>query len=521
MNDCPILNCNPKAPIGKAYLQWLMVPAYAWKVILVSSKQQEELDVFEKLIFNLMKSGSYEISKLAKDSHLDQDLIKILLEQLHSNGWLAKDGENNYRCCRGNEDDNSTSEEMGEQTVGWILQQSWNGLLFPAFYPRLPIQPTSVTGGSTGDRRLTFGDEADSFERWAHCLNFPSHIALKPTPLDIKRAIGFRGSREFKERQAALREIPRQTKQDAIDKYPDNIKRVKFLSTEPTPVYLATAALVFDSEPGDWHVCCPVGTGLSHELRHQIIKSSEDSDSGAEVIINQLCSQTRHGDIYEWANARRDFVAHARRETLLTFGPAIENFPDILEQVDAFHDLWARLRGTEGEPPQHLMEPVFSAARKTFEALVKVFAIQRPISDLHTCLANKDECGNTCMVIKWLNEVGYVTDGIDGLFVVSKTWLQKSADDSANYYMLKNVIGAIALQAKVQTDHPLRIAVGTNPSLFVEVKSLLALGNAASHDNSHGSDKQTKLTKDVALSIREPLARIIRALLDPDRTIFK
>jgi len=305
-----------------------------------------------------------------------------------------------------------------------------------------------------------------------------------------------------------------------MDKYPDNIKRVKFLSTEPLPVYLATAALVFDSEPGDWHVCCPVGTGLSQELRDQILRSSEDGDIGAGVIINQLCEKTRHGDIYEWANAHRDFIAHARRETLVTFGPAIENYPDLLEQLDAFHDLWARLRGTDGEPPQHLMEPVCSAARKTFESLVKVFANQRPIAHLHAYLGSKDENENTGMVMKWLDESGYVTDGIDGLFSVSMTWLKKSAGDSANYYMLKNVIGAIALQAKVQEDHPLRTAAGTNPGFFVELKRLLALGNAASHDNSHGPDKRGKLTKEVALSIRQPLARIIRALLDPGGTIF-
>jgi len=425
MNEYPILNCAPKAPAGKAFQKWLLIPAYAWKVIVVSSKKLEELDVFQKVIFNLMRSGDYDVAQLSAFSHLDPDLVRILLEHLHADGLLEMVGENKYRCHTPNDTDESQGEEWGEQTVGWIFQQSWTGRLFPSFYTRLPVQPTSIAAGSNSTRKLAFGDEADSFEIWAQYLRFPSHTAVKPTPQDVKRAIGFRGSREFKERHSALREIPRNTARDPMDKYPDNIRRVKFLSSEPLKVYLATAALVFESEPSDWHVCCPVGTGLSQEMRDQILRFSDDGDVGAEMIINQLCEKTRHGDIYEWINANRDFIAHARRETLVTFGPAIEDYPDLLEQLDAFHDLWARLRGTDAEPPQHLIEPVCTAARKVFESLVKVFANQRPIAQLHTYLVSKDENANTAMVMKWLGESGYVTEGIDGLLGVSMSWLKK------------------------------------------------------------------------------------------------
>ena len=86
MNDSPILNCSPKAPVGKAFQKWLLIPVYAWKVIVVSSKKQEELDVFQKVIFNLMRSGDYEVDQLSGFSHLDPDLVRILLEHLHADG---------------------------------------------------------------------------------------------------------------------------------------------------------------------------------------------------------------------------------------------------------------------------------------------------------------------------------------------------------------------------------------------------------------------------------------------------
>jgi hypothetical protein len=520
MNDYPLLNCIPKAPIGKSFKKWFLLPAHAWQVILVSSPE-DKLDVFQKVIFNLMRSGDYDVEMLSKFAHLHSDLVMILLESLHNLGLLKKNDEGKYQCLTNNRANEPLRDESGTETVGWVFQQPWTGRLYPAFFQQLPIQATSGVLDSSDGRKLAFGDDARTYDIWAQFLKFPSMKAITPAPKDVVRMISLRKSDEFKERLSALRGIDGSQTADVEVNYPASIKRVKFISQQPLPVYLATAGLVFESDPSDWHVCCPVGTGLSRELRDLIIKCSDDGDLGAVTTVNQLCQRTRHGNIYEWTNARRDFLAHARRETFNTFGQAIEGYPDLLEQLDAFHDLWARLHGTDGDPPQHLMEPICSSARKTLESLVKVFANQRPFPELHAYLVSKDENENTNMVVGWLKESGYDTKGIDGLFLVSKSWLMKYAGESANYYMLKNVIGAIALQAKVQDDHPLRIASSAYPDFFTDLRRILALGNAASHDNSHGPDHHGKLTKEVALSIRQPLIRIIRALLDPSGTIFK
>jgi hypothetical protein len=134
---------------------------------------------------------------------------------------------------------------------------------------------------------------------------------------------------------------------------------------------------------------------------------------------------------------------------------------------------------------------------------------------------SKDESENTRSVLQWLSETGYNTEGVDELFLVSKSWLSKSAGDSANYFSLKYVIGAIVLQGREQADHPLRISAINNPDLFIQLKRVLSLGNSSSHDNSHKSGHNNKLTKEVALSIRGPLTQIVRNLLDPDGTIFE
>lgn len=520
MKNYPILNCAPQAPHGKSDETWMLLPAHAWQVIIVASAI-DRLDAFEKVIFDLMRSGDYGIEQLAEFTHLHPDLVMILLEGLHGYGLLEKLEERRFRAIRPKDHDSSTPAESNNETVGWIFQQPWTGRLFPVFSPRLPVQPISDNGQRSGMKKLLFGDESNPLVRQAPALEFPLQRGINPTPRDVIRMFGLRRSEEFQERISGLRYIPRKDGNIQKFDYRKSVRKVKFLSPEPIPVYFATAGLVFDDEPTDWHVCCPVGTGLSQELRDLVLRCSESGDPGADAVVKRLCERTRHGNIYEWAQAHHDFLQHARKETLKTFGPAIQVYPELLDQMDAFHDLWARLRSTEGEPPRHLIEPVCSAARKTIEALVKVFANQRPITDLHIYLVSKDESENTRSVLQWLNETGYVTAGVDELFLVSKNWLSRSAGDSANYFSLKYVIGAIALQGREQADHPLRIAAKNNPDFFIHLKRVLALGNSSSHDNSHKSGQTNKLNKEVALSIRGPLTQIVRHLLDPNETIFK
>ena len=519
MNNHPILNCAPQAPYGKVDETWVLIPALAWQVIIVESAI-DRLDLFEKVIYDLMKSGDYSVEQLAVFTHLHPDLVIILLEGLHGYGLLDKTDEGRYRAFHSKDDATAASENSGTQTVGWIFQQPWTGRLFPAFFPRLPVQPTSENGQSGGMKKLLFGDEANPLVRQAPALDFPHQRGINPTPRDVIRLFELRRSGEFQERLSDLRRIPFKDGPLQEFDYKKTVRKVKFLSPEPVPVSLATAGLVFEDAPTDWHVCCPVGTGLSQELRDQVLRCSEAGDYGADAVVKRLCEKTKIGNIYEWRQAQHDFLQHARKETLSTFGPAILEYPELLDQLDAFHDVWARLRGTEGIAPRHFVEFVCSAARKTIEAMVKVSANLRPIANLHVFLVSGNEVENTRVVQEWLSEIGYVTEGIDGLFSVSKSWLKNSAGDSGNYYSLKYVIGAIALQGKEQEDHPLRIAVTSNPDFFIQLKRVLELGNSSSHDNSHKSGHNDKLTKDVALSIRGPLIQIIQSMLDPDGTIF-
>jgi hypothetical protein len=519
MKNYPILNCAPQAPHGRSDETWMLLPAHAWQVIIVASALGS-LDAFEKVILDLMKSGDYDAEQLANFTHLHPDLVMILLERLHGYGLLEKLEERRYCAIKPKNGDSPTSAESHNETVGWVFQQPWTGRLYPFFSPRLPVLPKSENELTNGMSKLLFGDESNRLVRQAPALEFPPQRGINPTPRDVIRLFGLRRSDEFQERVSGLRYIPLKDGSTQKFDYRKSVRKVKFLLPEPVAVYLATAGLVFDDDPSDWHVCCPVGTGLSQELRDQVLRSSESGDLWADAVVKRLCERTRHGNIYEWAQAHHDFLQHARRETMTIFGPAIQEYPELLDQLDAFHDLWARLRNTEGEPPRHLVEPVCSAARKTIEALVKVFANQRPITDLHVYLVSKDESENTRSVLKWLNETGYTTEGVEELFLVSKKWLSKSAGDSANYFSLKYVIGAIALQAREQVDHPLRVSAEKNPDFFIYLKRVMVLGNSSSHDNSHKSG-HSKLTKEIALSIRGPLTQIVRHLLDPNGTIFK
>jgi hypothetical protein len=368
MKNYPILNCAPQAPQGKSEETWILLPAHAWQVIIVASAL-DRLDAFEKVIFDLMRSGEYNTEQLAEFTHLHLDLVMILLERLHGYGLLEKIEERRYRAFKLKNDGSSTPADSNNEIVGWIFQQPWTGRLFPAFSQRLPVQRISENGQTSGMKKLLFGDESNPLVRYAPALKFPPQRGINPTPRDVIRLFDLRRSREFQERISGLRHIPFKDGSIQNFDYRKSVKKVKFLSQEPVSVYLATAGLVLDAEPTDWHVCCPVGTGLSQELRDQVLRCSETGEPGAVAVVNRLCEKTKLGNIYEWAQAHHDFLQHARRETLSVFGTAIQKYPDLLVQLDAFHDLWARLRGTDGEPPMHFLEALCAGARKALESL--------------------------------------------------------------------------------------------------------------------------------------------------------
>jgi len=520
MKNYPILNCAPQAPHGKSDETWMLLPAHAWQVIIVESAI-DRLDAFEKVIFDLMRSGDHGVEQLAAFTHLHPDLVVILLERLHGYGLLEKFEERRYRAFKLKNDDSSTPADSSNETVGWVFQQPWTGRLFPIFSPRLPVQPISENGQMSGMKKLLFGHESNPLIRQAPALEFPPQRGVNPTPRDVIRLFNLRRSGEFQERISTLRHIPFQDESIQKFDYRKSVKKVKFLSQEPVSVYLATAGLVFDAEPTDWHVCCPVGTGLSQELRDQVLRCSETNEPGAVAVVNRLCERTKLGNIYDWAPAHHDFLRHARRETLSAFGPAIQKYPDLLVQLDAFHDLWVRLRGTDGEPPMHFLEALCAGARKALEALFKEFAKLRPFVGLDQFLSGKNEEEHLKFAIEWVTQMGYPTEGLGEVILVKKSWIKKEAIEFSNFFSLKNVIGALVIQGLSQEDHPLRIGVDRDRHLFAHLRHVMELGNSSSHDNSHKSDHNNKLTKEVALSIRGPLTQIVRHLLDPNGTIFK
>jgi hypothetical protein len=136
-------------------------------------------------------------------------------------------------------------------------------------------------------------------------------------------------------------------------------------------------------------------------------------------------------------------------------------------------------------------------------------------------LSGKNEEEHLNFAITWITQMGYPTEKLSEVILVKKSWIKKEATDFSNFFSLKNVIGALVIQGISQEDHPLRIGADRDRQFFAHLRRLMELGNSSSHDNSHKSDDKSKLTKEVALSIRDPLTRIVRHLLDPDGTIFK
>ena len=68
-----------------------------------------------------------------------------------------------------------------------------------------------------------------------------------------------------------------------------------------------------------------------------------------------------------------------------------------------------------------------------------------------------------------------------------KSTVKKASASPENFYMLPGAVLATILAASRDPMHPLRKAAARDASLFDKLASIIRLGNAGSHDDSHKS----------------------------------
>lgn len=514
MTEYPILNCNPKSPSGGGWEEWLLVPAHAWQV-LISCGREDSLNAFQRVVRNLMMTADYTIEQLSELTRFHPDLVTLLLESLHTEGILEKE---NGRCYRAPKVSGSKEfEEVpgGSTETGWILQNPWTGALYPTVLPHLPIQQVDGARAAPGRARLCFGDEAAPVRRDATALDYPNEVSVVPTAKDFFQVVAVRRSSEFKARSSALRSLPVKYDLQPDFEYDREFRSMKLITPTPTRVLLATTGIVLRDSPSDWHVCCPVGTGLSRDLRDHVIRLCNNDHRVASSFVRDLCDKTKHGEFRGWESFVRENEILGQRWTMAVFGPRIEDYPDVAAQLNVFHALSIRLKESIDNPAMCDIEAVCSCARKTVEALFKQFAKIRPFADLDAFLQGKNEEAHTDLALSWASQMGFSVEGVSDVMLVKKSWLRSSAKDPANFYSLRNVVGALLVQAWAQEDHPLRINALGEADFFTQMARLMELGNSSSHDNSHRPRGGTKTSGEDALSLQASLVHLIRMLLDP------
>ena len=510
-SDLHILDCIPKRPKGEAAEYWVLVPAYAWQVIL-SVEHKTDLNAFEELILKLLKNAKYTPDQLAKMTHLHKDLINWIIQDLTNKNLLAK-----VKSPDGIEQSSTTD------LIGWVLQDPETGGFFSYFSSEFRPFKVNQSIQANGLINLEFGDDDKACTKWASLLAHPNQ---RPTR-DIENVIQIlnrKSSKEFKARLTNLMSlVPGEFRTTKPENPLDNkyVHRVSFMGNEPSKVWLPTAGVVMKNS-NNWFICDPVGIGWSEQLKLRMERLEREGDRTASQLIKLLYSKTTQSEFLQGFDFEENKTL-AQQRLISAFGSRIFDYEAVAIQMGCFFESWLILDEFGNQQSMNEIEAVCSRGRKVLEALFKQLTKNNPIRDLSLLLVGKNTDNKHFHLVKQhAVAMGYSEDSlVTSVIQVSKSWIKESAEDLSTYYMLAKVIGALLLQATTQEDHPLRLAAKQDPDLFSEFEYIcLYIGNPASHDNSHKTKDLRVSSIEDALNLKGKLIKVVRLLLDPKGAIF-
>ena len=508
--------CDPKAPSSPSWEEWVLLPAFAWRIAVYGETRRND-DVFQRVLLRILHSGDYTITQLAQLTLLSEDLVSTILQSKGLEDSVERLANQQYR-AKGRPNSPAKESPEAEPQIGYVFQDAWTGNLFPTFVRGLARQETAETT-STGCQ-LSFSDESQSYQRPATILDFPPQHAAAPDTTTIIKSLRKFSSEEFRARQEGLKSVIK-TRANRELQLPGVVPRMaKLLDRDAQPVLMATPALILENPASDWHFCCPVGSGLSTQLRQRLIQLADSGDTKLRAMVQRLCGRTQHRSIQTWQEWLLENRQLAEQRTIEAFGPRILDFQKVAARMNNFHNAYLQLQSARTEPSSLDIDSVGSEARKTLEATFKEFAKRRPFTGLDVFLPGKDQMEHKKLVLAWAQQMGMAVHDLSEIVIVNKNWLKSVAGDPGRFYSITTVVGALVIQAWSQKEHFLRTDTDNAGRLFFNLRQLIQIGNMSSHDDSHLSDDVKRTTKDEALKLRRLLVEVVHSLLDPEKQIF-
>ena len=477
-----VLNYGPKHAhrherADRIYLVW---PVAAWRV-LAPLPTDRKINILQKAVLGICRSASCRVEEIAVKLHLHPRLIEVIGMELVGSGWVD---QSNWRPTpKGLAMLETEESAMDDLVSGWVFQNPWTGDLWPFFSRQLQLQETALLPDRN---RLALVLDSSRGTRKAYAWTFDSPPSPgQPSPESILTAL-----RRFRRREklkGSMRLLDAGLDQIASDGPTVMLSRIAFISEQPEPAGLATFGYLPEGGGMLPQICDPFGFGCDSTMWRQLqrLAASDEGAAAAQREFLRLAHAQSAPDL-EQHLANQRLTAEAELVAHLTLD--IKSFPAVFQHlVDATHIL--TLADASPDASQGHLASVLQFCRQVLEALLKQVAARFPPTNVHLMLGN-DPTQDLTTLNRLIQGWGYKLP-IPIEFQPKKSGapnkgsVKKACEDLANFYLLPSAVLATVLAATQQPAHPLRQAAARDPQLLDKLASIIKLGNAGSHDDSH------------------------------------
>lgn len=480
-----VLNYGPKGAhehdrAERVYLVW---PCVAWRIV-APLPSDRRINIFQKAVLGLCRSGSYPVSEIASTLHLHPRLIEAIGMELTGFGWV--DPATRRPTTKGLAMLDEEESAMDSLVTGWVFQDPRSGELWPFFSRQLQLQDTAphpeparliLLLGSVDKPRKTYAWKLDSHAS-------PGRPSSEAVLTGIKR---FRRREKLK---GFMRLVASGLDEPLPSGSPDMLSRIAFIGDQPEPVGLVTFGYLPSGGGLRPQICDPFGFGCSDEMWRQLGRAAQQDESAFAAQRELLrLAQVKDAPALEEQLARQRQGAEA--DVVDSLSLDIRDYPAVYQHlVDATHNL--SLAEAAGANPQGHLASVMASCRKTLEALLKEVARRSPLTDAHKLLLG-DVAQDRATIDRIASGIGFSCPLPSQLQIdrgggkPNKGLIERICRDIGQVFSLPSGVIATLLASSKDVTHPFRPAAVREPDLLQKMASIIDLGNAGSHDDSHKS----------------------------------
>jgi len=488
--ETPILYFNPRSSNRWSKRQYLLLPAWCYRVI-APKIQQRKVNILEKAVLGICRIGAFSAVEIGENLDISTDLASLIMIQLTDRGLIDKQGLINERGLKILEQETIDEQNM---VAGFIFQDPWTVELFPRFIEHQEY--IDVQFNSDGYPEINLGTTGKPDYRRIY-MPFPldkhAIMQVQPSTQDILQAISKHG--KASRYHQAYEDLD---DDDWSFKQVPNLKRISFIEAEPTPVWLAT----FIYAPEDsynttiWNICDPFGLGDSPWLRRKL--ESQIKKNPSFQWMNKLLSQLIDipENSQETVNSPHDFLQMAEEDAMLKVETKltrkIHSWKNIFDSLVLMEISYIEAEFLDKPSrKKDKLDDVIIKAQKAIETVLLSIREAHPTDSSWQVLSGTDREYNRNLFNGLAMKLGFTTPLPYTLVDVKLGKIRASADSGTG--SLRSHLLAALLTIRYNNQHPLYLLAQKSPDILTHLDKLAEIRDRSSHSSNQQLESSTVL----------------------------